>query len=179
MKHYLFAFALLISPLSFADAWDNLTMEEAKAVVAELKISPYIFDYCDCCDHSGEYAASVHLLKVTGFNIIPSSWSEGQYAVQISYEVIAKLNYTAKGLNTKKLKNYSGDEIGELIYMNYTWVLNRDSKKAAPFFNSVDYSTYGDGAPCKKEFAYPTPKAVAKVSDDIEYAAWYEANVKK
>ena len=178
MRSLLFALTLLIAPLSFADAWDNLTMEEAKAVVAELKVSPYIFDYCDCCDHSGEYASSVHLIKVTGFNIIPSSWSEGQYAVQISYEVIAKLNYTAKGPNIKKLKKYTGAEIGDLIYMNYTWVLNRDNKKASPFFNSVDYSTYGDGSPCKKEFTYPTPKAVAKVSDDIEYAAWYEANVK-
>ena len=178
MKHFLFAFVLLISPLSFADAWDNLTMEEAKAVVQELKKNPYIFDYCDCCDHSGEYASKVHLLKVKGFNIIPSSWSEGQYAVQISYEVIAKLNYTAKGPNTRKLKRYAGDEIGDLIYMNYTWTFNEESMKASPFFNSVKYSYYGEGSACKREFTYPTPKAVAKVSDDIDYAAWYEANVK-
>ena len=178
MKSFLLALTLLIAPLSFADAWDNLTMDEAKAVVAKLEMTPYIFDYCDCCDHSGEYAASVHLLKVTNAEIIPSSWSEGQYAVQISYEVIAELAYSAKGPNTKKLRKYAGDEIGDLIFMNYTWTLDASTKKALPFYRSVEYTTYGEAEPCKKEFAYPTPKAVAKVSSDTGYAAWYEANVK-
>ena len=47
----LFLFFLFQSSISRADAWDNLTMEEAKSVVAKLEKDPFIFDYCDCCDH--------------------------------------------------------------------------------------------------------------------------------
>lgn len=177
MRTIILLFALCISQLSHADAWDNLTIDEARSVVAELKENPYIFDYCDCCDHSGEYAASVHLLKVTGTEIITCSWSEEHYSVRITYEVIAALNYTGKGPNTKKLKKYAGDEVSDIVFMNYTWNINTDSHKATPFFNIVSYSTYGDSAPCKKEFAYPTPKAVSKVSDDKDYATWYAAHV--
>lgn len=179
MRAFVLFFALCISQFSFADAWDNLTMDEAKAVVAELKENPYIFDYCDCCDHSGEYASTVHLLKVTDTEIVTCSWSEEHYSVKITYDVIAKLKYTGKGPNTKKLKKYNGDEIGDLIYMNYTWIFNQETMKASPFFNSVSYSTYGESAPCKKEFTYPTPKAVGKVSDDKGYSEWYAKTFKE
>jgi hypothetical protein len=178
MKHITFILILFTSTFACADAWDNLTLEEANAVVAELKENPYIFDYCDCCSHSGEYETSVHLLKVIKTEIVQCSWSEEHYSVKIGFEIIAALNYTAKGPNIKKLKQYSGAEISDVLYMNYTWTLDRDSKLASPFFNTVDYSTYGESTACKKDFPYPLPKAVSKVSKDKEYASWYRDNVK-
>lgn len=178
MKSFTLILALFTSFFTLADAWDNLTLEEANAVVAELKENPYVFDYCDCCSHSGEYEANVHLLKIIETEIVTCSWSEEHYSVKVSFEIIAGLNYTSKGPNTKKLRKYSGAEISDVIYMNYTWTLNSDSKMASPFFNTIDYSTYGESSPCKSEFPYPTPKAVAKVSKDEGYASWYKSKVK-
>lgn len=175
----LFFVSILQSFISRADAWDNLTMEEAKQVVSKLEKDPYIFDYCDCCDHSGEYASKAHLLKVTGTEIVVCDWNQEFYTVKITYSVIAELKYTSKGLKTKKLRPYTDDEIGNTVYMNYTWVLNDVSGKAEPLFNSVPYSSYADHREsCKARFAFPTPATVAKVSGDGEYAVWYANRMK-
>ena len=96
----LFALAVLFNTFfSFADAWDNLTFEEAEAVVAELKKNPYIFDYCDCCDHTGEYATEVHFMKVTGTEIVTCDWDASYYSVQYTADLIAKVEYLPKGAN--------------------------------------------------------------------------------
>ena len=175
----LFLFFLFQSSISRADAWDNLTMEEAKSVVAKLEKDPFIFDYCDCCDHSGEYASKAHLLKVTGTEIVVCDWNQEYYSVKITYTVIAELKYTAKGLRTKKLRPYTDNEIGNTVYMNYTWILNEATGNAEPFFNSVPYSSYADHREsCKGNFGYPIPAAVAKVSSDADYAAWYNERIK-
>lgn len=179
MKNLLMVLCLMVSTYTFADAWDNLTKEQANAVVAELKANPYIFDYCDCCDYEGEYATSVFLLKVIAADIVTCSWDENYYSVKVTTETIAQVNYTATGLDTKKLMKPGVQPENTVIYMNYTWTINPSTKKASPFFNKVEYTTYGtDNKPCKSEFNFPTPKAVAKVSRDKDYGKWYKKNVK-
>jgi hypothetical protein len=178
MKTIIFFFSFLIGHFAFADAWDNLTLEEAQNVVLQLEENPYIFDYCDCCDYSGEYASQVFLLKVTNVEIIQCEWNAEFYSVKFESIALAELKYTAKGLNTKKLKKVNSPETASIIYMNYTWGIGLEDKKAHPFFDIVNYSSYGDTEPCKKEFTFPTPKAVKKVSDDEGYRTWYLNNHK-
>ncbi|MDP5010624.1 MAG: hypothetical protein NWQ47_05265 [Crocinitomicaceae bacterium] len=44
MKTILFFFTFFFSQFSYADAWDNLTLEEAQNVIAQLNENPFIFD---------------------------------------------------------------------------------------------------------------------------------------
>lgn len=173
MKILFIFFALLISPLSFADAWDNLTLEEAEEVVAELAVNPYIFDNCDCCDHKGEYAAKVFLVKVTDTEIIRCEWNPEFYSVRLTFQVIAELKNGPSGPNAKKLRKAGSAEPSDILFMNYTWGLQPGTHIAVPFFSKIPYSTYGESKACKKAFNYPTPKAVRKVSDDPDYETWY------
>lgn len=169
---------LLISTFSFADSWDNMTKKEAEAAVAELKLNPYIFDYCDCCDYEGEYAARVFLVKVTSAEITPCEWDERYYSVHLTTTVIAELENTEDGPETLTLLKTDGEQAEQLLAMNYSWGINTETKLATPFFNKVAYTMYSDDrSACKKEFDYPTPKAVKKVSKDKEYAAWYKQRI--
>ena len=166
--------SFLFSEFTFADAWDNLTYEQAQGVVLELEKNPFIFDYCDCCDFSGEYSIQVFLLKVISTEIIQCGWDSQFYSVKFESIALAELIYTAKGLNTKKLKKVNNPETADMIYMNYTWGLDTTDKDAHPFFDIVDYTTYGEADPCKKVFAFPKPKTVKKVTNDADYSVWYK-----
>ncbi|MEY3236308.1 MAG: hypothetical protein RI883_409 [Bacteroidota bacterium] len=174
MKTILIFIALFSSLTSFADAWDNLTLEEANKVVAELKENPYVFDYCDCCDFSGEYTAEVYMIKVLNTQIVTCSWNAEFYTVNIEGFVIGQLIYSANGVNTKKLKKNPDPNLESVLYMNYTWGFNKETKEASPFFDLIDYTTYGEAESCKENFVFPTPKNVKKVSKDKEYADWYK-----
>lgn len=171
----LFALTCLLS-LFFnakADSWDNMTLEEAKAVVAELETNPYIFDYCDCCDAKGEYATKVYFLRVIEATIVTCSWDASFYSVQIRSEVLAELKYSNNGVNVKKLKKPTG-EPQQLLSMNYTWGYDPKTQKAVPFFQKITYSLYPDSRnTCKKPFEFPSPKALLKVNGDDAYVNWY------
>ena len=178
MKLLLFVSVLFVSTFSFADAWDNMTKTQAEAVVAELKINPYIFDYCDCCDYSGEYASKAYLLKVKSAEIVECSWDSNYYTVSLTVDYICELINTANGLMLKDLKKTENEGDHSGFYMNYTWGFNEETKLATAYFNIVDYDVYvHDTKSCKVEFSYPTPKEVKRVSKDKKYAKWYKANV--
>lgn len=180
MKYIYLLFAFFISHLTFADAWDNLTYEEAEAVVAELERNPYIFDYCDCCNNTGEYATTVHFLKVVSTEIVPCEWDKDYYSVRVKSIVLAGVFYANDGPDVNQLTTPTEPEMYELIYMNYTWTIHPERKVATPFFNAVPYDYYGnDNQPCKKEFAYPTPTQLKVVSKDKGYKKWYKKNIGK
>ncbi len=176
MKNALLVFLFsIVSLFASADAWDNLTKEEAERVVEKLEAQPYIFDYCDCCSSSGEYAVKTYFVKVTKTEIVPCSWDAQYFSVKMTYQILAEVKYTKKGINTKKLKA-SANAIGEDVFkMNYHWGLNTAVNKADAFFNIVDYSLYGsDRKSCKTPFSYPTPTALGKVTNDAGYTVWYK-----
>lgn len=176
MKHILFLLATLALSFSAqADAWDNLTKEEAERVVEKLEAQPYIFDYCDCCDAKGEYAAKTYFIKVTKTEIVPCSWDAQYFSVKMTYTILAEVKYTSKGINTKKLKAHANSVGQDIFTMNYHWGLNTAVNKADAFFNLVDYSLYGsDRKSCKTPFSYPTPQALGKITNDPEYGTWYK-----
>lgn len=177
-KLFLLFILLLTSKLTFADAWDNLTMDQAKAVVAHLEENPYIFDYCDCCDIKGEFASKAYFLKVMDAEIVPCSWDNTFYSVKINAEMIGELKRTKSGLKLNKLYKTSAEAIN-IIYMNYTWAYNSETKMASPLFDIVQYDTYGsENKPCKATFAYPQENVVMKVFKDEIYLNWYSKNMK-
>lgn len=174
MRPLLTLLLLVNTFLSTADAWDNLTYEEAQQVVNSLKKNPYIFDYCDCCSHDGEYATAVFFLRVISTEIVQCDWAEEYYSVKYTAEKIAQVEYLSSGVNQTNLF-LSQDEFEEnnRIYMNYTWTFHPTTKMAVPFFDVVTYTTYGEASPCKKPFQYPTPKQVAAITKVKGYKRWY------
>ena len=177
MKYFALVIAFFIVQFSFADAWTEMTKSEAEAVVAELNKNPYIFDYCDCCDHDGEYATSVYLIKVNKTEIIPCEMDENCYFVQTEGEVIAEVLYNENGPDVSKLTPVEWSESSHRVCMNYTWTFNPNIKKATPFFKVVPYNYYDfEKTSCENDFAYPTPNQLKVVSKDKGYKKWYKKN---
>lgn len=178
MKKLIFFFCLLLlSKFTFADAWDNLTLEQAQAVVAELETNPYIFDYCDCCDRKGEYASNAYFLKVVLAEIVPCEWDKTYYSVKITADVIGRLKRTKSGLKLNKLLK-AVDDPSKMVFMNYTWGYNKTTKMASPFFDIVAYDVYGtENTSCNPTFAFPKPEVVSKVYKDEIYGFWYSKHI--
>lgn len=180
MKYFSLLFVFLITQFSFADAWPEMTKAEAEAVVAELEKNPYIFDYCDCCDHGGEYAATVFISKVIKANIVACEMDENCYTIETESVILAEVFYGENGPDVTKLSKPGLSEVSQTIYMNYTWTLNPSTKKATPFFRVIPYNYYDfTKEACKQEFAYPTPAQLKKVSKDKGYKKWYGERVGK
>lgn len=178
MRLLFILFTVLLSWNSYADAWDNLTKEEAENVIEYLKVNPYIFDYCDCCDHEGEYATTIEFLKVIDARIVTCEWDNEFYTVKATVEVIAHVPYTENGPDIKRIERLREKDSEVTIYMNYTWGLDLKTKKAAPFFDLVTYHYEHNRGACKEPFEFPHPRALKKTWNDKEYKKWYRQNVK-
>jgi len=176
MKHLknIFITLILLSPVfTWADAWDNLTLQQANQVIEFLKTNPYILDYCDCCDYQGEYAVKTHLMKVTSTEIITCEWNPEFYSVVAKVNVLAEIPNTEAGLDMSSPNRYkTKDEI--VITMNYTWAFNLEKKQAAPLYTIISYPTYGETNPnsgyCKKFTTFPQPKPIK----NRKYKKWYK-----
>lgn len=178
MKYLSLLFILFVSSLSFADAWDRVTEEEAIEIVNYLQENPYIFDYCDCCqthdDEDDTY--EVQLIKVTETRIVPCSWDNSMFAVEYDYQAIATILFKEDGSGSEILPPPDVAVQRPLIFMNYTWGLNAESKQAMPLFKSIDYryvAQYG-GEPCHEPFDYPTPKELEAAGSFKAYKQWYK-----
>ncbi len=179
MKNFLVALAMIFATtFTFADSWDNLTKEQAEAVVKELEENPYIFDYCDCCDHEGSYAAKVRLLKVTSTEIKPCAWEPESFSVTVDVIVIAHLPYTAAGPDLTKMTSNKKEIDVYTISMNYTWSYNPGEKSAAPLYTTIPYDKYdSDKKACKAFFKYPTLEQGKGIIKDGKYKSWYKKKV--
>lgn len=179
MKYFALLILLFVSTLSFADAWDNLTHEEATKVVNYLNQNPYVFDFCDCCqsDDDEDDIYTVQLIKVTNVRIVPCNWDKDFYSVEYDFQAIAEIIYKEDGSGKEIIPPYvEQQEEAPLIYMNYTWGFNSSSKLAKPLFESIDYhyvAEYG-GRSCKEAFSYPTPKELNQVGKFKAYKQWWK-----
>ena len=172
--------SLLFSTYTLADAWDNLTEEEAIAMVNYLQANPYVYDYCDCCQSGDKEVQSfkVELIKITETQIVPCSWDEGKFSVSYKYQAIATLIYDDPETIGKVLPPplHIDDEGDPVIYMNYTWGFNEESKMAKPLFESIDYhyvAQYG-GRSCNPPFRFPKPKDLEPAGKFKAYEKWYK-----
>ncbi len=164
-------------PAVFADPWDNLTKKQAEETVEYLKKYPFILDYCDCCDHSGEYATEVFLMRVISTEIIPSDWSDGDFSVRATVQKIAQIPYLENGPDLSKAT--AANSLEEyIILMNYTFGFHPETKKAVALFDVIDYDKYGEADYCKAPTPFPNPAKLKKYFKDKAYCSWYKKNVK-
>lgn len=172
MKKFIILLFIGISSHCFADAWDDLTYEQAEQVVEYLKKHPFIIDYCDCCDHEGAYAAEVFLYKVLSADITECNWNDEAFSVVVTVVALAQIPHEADGIDIKNPTRYKyeGDET---IYMNYTWAFDETNQRAVPFFDVIDYQIDGDAEPCKSYTTFPNPFNTECAIVDIEYKKWY------
>lgn len=177
MKKVLIFVFLLYSTSLLADPWDNLTYKEAENVQASLTASPFILDYCDCCDFSGEYAAKVYLLKVVSTEIVECEWDNMAYSVKATVVKIAELPYTDKGPDIMKPIKSSGTE-DFVITMNYTWTISPEILKAVPFYQVLPYGEHSGelqtSAMCRDFIEFPDPFKTKGVITDKDYKEWYK-----
>jgi hypothetical protein len=180
MRTFILLIALAISTSSFADAWDNMTEEEAIATVNYLRMNPYIFDYCDCCrsHDDADDLFVVRLIRVTNMRVIPCTWDEGKFSVEYDFAPVATLTYTEDGRLKRASRTITrlSEEEQHLLYMNYTWAFNEESKLAEPLFKSIDYSyvVQHGGQSCNPPFSYPKPEHLESVGKFKGYKQWYK-----
>ena len=177
MKIYLLLFFITILSNTYADAWDNLSREEAKATVEFLEKNPFIFDYCDCCDYSGKYAAQVFLMKVVSTKIVSCEWNPGDFSIIAKVEIIARIPYTEDGPDIKNPVKLHDIKDDYTIYMNYTWGFNAGTKLAVPLFDVIPYDYYGEASPCRNYTPYPNPYTTNCMIGHKDYIDWYRKNV--
>lgn len=167
MKIILSISLFLMAFISRADAWDNLTEDQAHQVVRFLHKNPFIFDFCDCCGESVE----VYLLKVESAEIIPCSWDKKQFSVLTKSRRIARMQWTSIGLD-----DYHTDEVNEeveyTIFMNYTFAFDKHMKWAVPFHKLIKYSL--NGPICIGATNYPNPKDSGVKITDKDYMEWFQ-----
>ena len=159
---------LLTVSTAKADAWDNLTKEQADQVVAYLEKNPFVFDYCDCC---GSPPTLVH---VTSTSIGPCSWQKEDYTVHYTGTAIAYVFMEERSGDPSNITPANDAFEGD-IYMNYTWVYNQQYRVVAPFFDIIDYPYYGDdNTTCHRLFGLPQAKKVKNKA----YSKWHKSVTK-
>lgn len=182
MKTVILFISLSFSSLTFADAWDNFTEEEAIEIVNYLHENPYIFDYCDCCrsHDDADDVFVVNLIRVTNLRVIPCEWDEGKFSVEFDFLPVVTITYTEEEGRILRVsqtrERLSKEEKQNLIYMNYTWVFNKEHQEARPLFESVDYGYVAEhgGSSCNPPFRYPKPEHLDKVGKYKGYKQWYK-----
>jgi hypothetical protein len=172
MRKLLFIMFLGISVFARADAWDNLTHEQAHKVENFLKKNPFIIDWCDCCG-SGEAA---YLLKVNSTKIVPCTWDKKQYSVVAKATRITRFQVSAQGID-----DYHTDpadrKVEYTIYMNYTFAYDHHMKWAVPMHKLIDYST--NGPICFGATNYPDPSDDGVAIKDSDYIDWFAKHITK
>lgn len=158
-----------------ADAWDDLTLKEAKELVTYLNENPFVFDYCDCCTY-GEGENGPRLIKITQLEIVDCDWKEGYHSVKYKAIVLANIGVLNKRLDLTSMEDFGEGTISGTIYMNYTWAFNKDSRVASPLFDIIDYASYpGSHEACGEAHAYPSPAALKAIGvKDSSYKKWYK-----
>ena len=167
MKTLLSIFLTLSVLCVRADAWDNLTLEQAKAVKAYVEEHPFIFDFCDCCGNS----VDVYLLKVESAEIVPCEWDKEQYSVLTQSKRIAKMQWASIGIDDYHT-NLADEVVEHTIYMNYTFGFDPCMKWAVPFHKLVDYPN--DGPICIGATNFPDPTLSGVKIEDEDYLEWYK-----
>ncbi|MBL6446141.1 hypothetical protein JMN32_07470 [Fulvivirga sp. 29W222] len=174
MKNILLLLLVICPMLSWADPWDNMTLEQAEQVQKYLRSNPYLLDYCDCCDSEGEFATQVYLMQVISMEIVTCEWNPQYFSIRATVKRLAEVPYRVTGPDVSTPSVYiSEDDI--TITMNYAWGYNAKVGKAAPLYTIIPYDIYGkqdlSQGYCREFISFPNPVPVK----NAEYANWYKS----
>ncbi len=153
-----------------ADPWEDLTQEQAEAVIQHLEMHPFILDYCDCCG-SGD----VHLMKVISARIVECAYDSEKKSVIAQVVKIGKLEVsdgTPSAYNVQGAENDMPEEL--IISMNYTFVYSTCGQWAVPFFKEVPYE---QNHVCHGATRFPSPFENKVLEDDALYLEWFVENI--
>lgn len=149
-----------------ADAWDNLSYEQAEDVIGYLENNPFFLDYCDCCDDG-----DVILMKYLDAEIIPCEWDSEYKSVLVYAVKIGKLERNGSYPSAYRVETMN-EETEYIITMNYTFVYSECGNWAVPFFKEVAYS---NEHVCCGATRFPSPSDNPGIKDS-EYIAWFNRN---
>lgn len=165
MKTIIIIFSMfLLSTNLKADPWDNLSYEQANAVVYFLKENPFILDYCDCCDEG-----DVILMKVIEAEIVPCEWDASSKSVKVKAIQIGRLERNGSYPSAYRTE-YMNEEHEYIITMNYTFVYSECGNWAVPFFKVVEYK---NEHVCCGATRFPNPTHNEGIKDQ-DYIAWFD-----
>jgi hypothetical protein len=168
-KLLLFCSVIFATFTAKADPWDDLTVTQAKAVVAFLKKNPFVLDYCDCCENP-----EVSLIKIVKAEIIPCEWNPQKVSVRALSWTIGKLEVYSDTPSAYRTQPQM-TPTDYLITMNYTFVYSKAGKWAVPFFKEVPYDR---DHVCKGATNFPNPKDNPGITD-LDYIKWYKKKIGK
>jgi hypothetical protein len=93
-------FAIFACTGLHADPIEDLTKEEAAALVNYLEKNPFLVDYCDCCDdlNAPENRVYAKLIFVEKAEIVPCSYNDEKVSVKITGTVVTGGTVNAEGV---------------------------------------------------------------------------------
>lgn len=154
-----------------ADPWEDVTQEQAEAIVKHLEMHPYILDYCDCC---GE--GDVHLLRVVSTQIVECSYDAEKKTVLAQVVSMGKLQRSGGSPSAYNVEAVEDDMPYELVVsLNYTFVYSACGQWAVPLFKEVHDER---NHVCNGATRFPSPFDNEVVLDDPSYIEWFVENVK-
>lgn len=165
---FLSTLALLLSIPTFADTWDCMTKDEALSIKSYIESeSPYILDYCDCCESSGS------LVFVREVEIIQCEYDSEMYSVQVRGNTLAEFDYAPNGVFDDNIYEPMDDQSSfeGLVSLNYTLGLGKSG--FAENFSSLIQAETWNGDPCTDEVFFPSPEAVVYEPFAATYKKWF------
>ena len=160
----------------FADPWDCMTEDQAKELIKYLKKNPFVLDYCDCCDAGSREQDNTklmgHLVKIESMEIVPCSWDETQFSVNVNSTTVLASGYIEKGnfipekAAADDVRFYSDSWA---IAINYAWNYNGGSP--VRLYKKISYTA--DDFDCGKPKKFPDPKRIPSSKAQKAYLKYY------
>ncbi|MCB9222992.1 MAG: hypothetical protein R2780_11120 [Crocinitomicaceae bacterium] len=169
MKTFITIVLVALSVISRADAWDNLTHEQAVHVKKFVEKNPFVIDFCDCCGAG----VDVYLIKIESADIVKCSWDKKQFSVLTKGRRIAKMIWANVGLDDYRTE-FINEEVEYTIFMNYTFAFDHHMKWAVPLYKLINYNL--NGPICIGATNYPNPSDEGVKITDQDYIDWYGSN---
>jgi hypothetical protein len=155
-----------------ADPWDCMTKEQAESLLAYLKENPFVFDYCDCCDkvaredaEGGFKKLMGQLLRIDKMEIVPCSWDESQFSVNIKKCSILASGFAGDGVYiAAKIKSDDKEYYSRpwAISLNYCFSMDK-VKNPVRLFEMIDYPAEDVNCWGFKKFPNPNTIPVSKL----------------
>lgn len=156
-----FLLLMLAANAAFADPWDCMTKDEAKALVAYLKKNPYVMDYCDCCNQDGTTAQLLYIQKAV---VKPCEYDAERFSVEVTALVLSENTVNKEGSIMTSQANAQMPSSQLLLSLNYHYTVG-DGTNLPLLYALPSALSYEDAGNCGAElegYCIDVPAAHAK-----------------